>query len=128
MAWDTAGTKPRESSQVQKTSLKRGMSSPLSRASTQRRCKGVSGWRTTMSCEPMAPRTSSAFPGACESSPMKRVGIAGLLHESNTFLPVATTRDHFEQASLAKGAAVIERWEGSNHELGGFLEGAKRFG
>ena len=62
------------------------------------------------------------------SQQMKRVGIAGLLHESNTFLQVTTTRRHFEQASLTKGAAVIQRWEGSNHELGGFLEGAKRFG
>ncbi len=59
---------------------------------------------------------------------MKRIGIAGFLHESNTFLPVATTRKHFEQASLAKGAAVIKCWEGTNHELGGFLEGAQRFG
>ena len=62
------------------------------------------------------------------SQQMKRVGVAGLLHESNTFLQVTTTRRHFEQASLTKGEAVIERWEGSNHELGGFLEGAKRFG
>jgi microcystin degradation protein MlrC len=59
---------------------------------------------------------------------MKRIGIAGFLHESNTFLPVATTREHFEQASLTKGTAVIERWDGNKHELGGFLEGAKRFG
>ena len=51
---------------------------------------------------------------------MKRVGIAGLLHESNTFLPVVTRRQHFEQASLTKGSAVIKRWAGSNHELGGF--------
>jgi microcystin degradation protein MlrC len=59
---------------------------------------------------------------------MKRVGIAGFLHESNTFLQVTTTRRNFEQASLTKGEAVIRRWEGGNHELGGFLEGAKRFG
>jgi microcystin degradation protein MlrC len=51
---------------------------------------------------------------------VKRVGIAGLLHESNTFLPVVTRRQHFEQASLTKGSAVIKRWAGSNHELGGF--------
>ncbi|MCI0624890.1 MAG: M81 family metallopeptidase [Acidobacteria bacterium] len=59
---------------------------------------------------------------------MKRVGIAGFLHESNTFLSVATTREHFEQASLTKGPGLLERWEGSSHELGGFLEGARRFG
>jgi microcystin degradation protein MlrC len=59
---------------------------------------------------------------------MKRVGIAGFLHESNTFLAGATTREHFEQASLTKGKVVLERWGGANHELGGFLEGAKSFG
>ena len=59
---------------------------------------------------------------------MKRVGIAGFLHESNTFLSVGTTRRHFEEASLTKGTALLDRWQGSNHELGGFLEGARRFG
>jgi len=59
---------------------------------------------------------------------MKRVGLAGFLHESNTFLSVETTRRHFEQASLTKGVALLDRWEKSNHELGGFLEGARRFG
>src|SRR5690349_17459742 len=58
---------------------------------------------------------------------MKRVGIAGFLHESNTFLSVGTTRQHFEEASLTKGSALLDRWEESNHELGGFLEGARRF-
>ncbi|MEW5979334.1 MAG: M81 family metallopeptidase [Acidobacteriota bacterium] len=59
---------------------------------------------------------------------MKRIGIAGFLHESNTFLPVTTTRQHFEHCSLTKGAEVIKRWQGSTHELGGFLEGAGRVG
>ena len=54
-----------------------------------------------------------------------RVGIAGFLHESNTFLPVLTRRAHFEQASLTRGEALLERWSGSRHELGGFLEGAR---
>jgi len=59
---------------------------------------------------------------------MKRVGIAGLLHESNTFLSTPTTRLDFERASLTKGVALIDRWKGSNHELSGFLEGAHKFG
>jgi microcystin degradation protein MlrC len=54
-----------------------------------------------------------------------RVGIAGLLHESNTFLPVPTRRCHFEQGSLTQGEPLLERWTGSLHELGGFLEGAR---
>jgi len=57
-----------------------------------------------------------------------RVGIAGFLHESNTFLPVPTTISHFEQASLTRGEALLHRWSGSRHELGGFLEGAQLHG
>lgn len=57
-----------------------------------------------------------------------RVGIAGLLHESNTFLPVPTRRCHFEQGSLTQGEPLLERWTGSLHELGGFLEGARIHG
>jgi len=55
---------------------------------------------------------------------MKRVGIAGFLHESNTFLPVPTTKQDFEQTSFTQGQALLDRWQGSHHELGGFLEGA----
>jgi len=58
----------------------------------------------------------------------KRIGIAGFLHESNTFLAVATVRKNFEDASLTKGPAVLQRWTDSKHELGGFIEGAKQFG
>ena len=57
-----------------------------------------------------------------------RVGIAGFLHESNTFLPVPTRRAHFEEASLTRGEALVKRWLGSRHELGGFLEGAQVHG
>jgi microcystin degradation protein MlrC len=56
---------------------------------------------------------------------MKRIGIAGFLHESNTFSPLPTTRHEFEQTSLTKGEDLVKRWEGSHHELGGFLDGAK---
>ena len=57
-----------------------------------------------------------------------RVGIAGFLHESNTFLSSSTTRSHFEQASLTRGEALLHRWSGSRHELGGFLQGAQLHG
>ena len=57
-----------------------------------------------------------------------RVGVAGFLHESNTFLSVPTTIAHFEQASLTRGEALLQRWSGSRHELGGFLEGAQLHG
>ncbi len=56
---------------------------------------------------------------------MARIGIAGLLHESNTYLPVPTTYEHFAATSLTTGAALIERWRGAKHEIGGFLAGAE---
>src|SRR5438046_2884074 len=57
-----------------------------------------------------------------------RVGIAGLLHESNTFLPRPTTYEDFASTSLSKGAELPERWEGAQHEIGGFLDGVREFG
>lgn len=61
-------------------------------------------------------------------SSARRVGVVGLLHESNTFLAVPTTRDNFVHASLTTGSAVIKRWAESKHELGGFIQGAHKFG
>lgn len=52
-----------------------------------------------------------------------RVGIIGLLHESNTFIARQTTRTHFEQDTLLTGSAVQERFEKTSHELGGFFAG-----
>jgi microcystin degradation protein MlrC len=52
---------------------------------------------------------------------MNRVGIAGFLHESNTFLPVPTTYEDFAGTTLTKGADLVRRRGGSHHELGGFL-------
>ena len=56
---------------------------------------------------------------------MKRVGIAGFLHESNTFVGTPTTYEHFEQVSLTRGKDLIERWSGGKHELSGFLDASK---
>ncbi len=52
-----------------------------------------------------------------------RVGIIGLLHESNTFIARRTTRDHFEQDTLLTGPAVQARFADTRHELGGFFAG-----
>jgi microcystin degradation protein MlrC len=54
-----------------------------------------------------------------------RIGIAGILHESNTFAAVETTYADF---TVARGAQVAEEWARSNHEVSGFLEGAARYG
>ena len=52
-----------------------------------------------------------------------RVGVAGFLHESNTFLGIPTQYSDFVAASLTRGPALIERWKGAHHELGGFVDG-----
>lgn len=51
-----------------------------------------------------------------------RIGVGGFLHESNTFLGAPTTYEDFVAASLTRGAAVLQRWSGAFHELGGFLD------
>jgi microcystin degradation protein MlrC len=57
-----------------------------------------------------------------------RIAVGGLMHESNTF--AATPADHrrFEQGSLASGPDILPVWKDAHHELGGFIEGAGRFG
>ncbi|MCY3778650.1 MAG: M81 family metallopeptidase [Candidatus Aminicenantes bacterium] len=53
---------------------------------------------------------------------MKRVGIASLMHESNTFYPVPTTREMFRDTCLVSGAQVLSHWGEAHHEIGGMLE------
>ena len=57
-----------------------------------------------------------------------RIGVVGFLHESNTFVERQTTRDDFVDTSLDVGDQVLHKWRGSHHEVGGFLEGAERYG
>lgn len=52
-----------------------------------------------------------------------RVGVITWLHESNTFLPIPTTLDHFRQGALTTGVGVRKAFEGTPHEVGGFFEG-----
>lgn len=59
---------------------------------------------------------------------MFRIGVAGFLHESNTFLSIPTSYEAFASTSLTRGAALLERWQGARHELGGMLEGAREQG
>lgn len=51
-----------------------------------------------------------------------RVGVIALLHESNTFVRVATTIGDFESGWLLRGDELL-RLTGSRHEVGGFFEG-----
>jgi len=52
-----------------------------------------------------------------------RIGILGLLHESNTFVTRPTTIDNFRDAVLLSGDAIRPAFDGAHHEIGGFLAG-----
>jgi len=56
-----------------------------------------------------------------------RIGIAGIMHESNTFATTVTDLARFREASLTRGEELIRTWRDAHHELGGFLEGAGRY-
>jgi microcystin degradation protein MlrC len=57
-----------------------------------------------------------------------RIAIGGIMHESNTFAPMPTDRQRFEEGSLTRGDALLPVWRGAHHELGGFIAGAEQFG
>src|SRR5262249_51248713 len=57
-----------------------------------------------------------------------RIVVGGLMHESNTFLRLGTGRAAFEAGSLTRRDELVRTWRDAHHELGGFLEGASRFG
>jgi len=50
-----------------------------------------------------------------------RIGVIGLLHESNTFAQPPTTVDQFRAGTLLEGEAIIEQFADAHHELGGFV-------
>ena len=52
-----------------------------------------------------------------------RVGIVGLLHESNTFIAGPTTIENFERCDLLEGMAIHDAFAGAHHEISGFLDG-----
>jgi len=57
-----------------------------------------------------------------------RIGIAGFMHESNTFNPLKTGRAAFAAHSLAFGPALLDEWRDAHHEVGGALESATALG
>jgi microcystin degradation protein MlrC len=59
---------------------------------------------------------------------MTRIAIGGLMHESNTFAPGRTDLAAFLSGGLETGPGIAARWGEAHHEVGGFLEGARRFG
>lgn len=57
-----------------------------------------------------------------------RVGIAGILHESNTFLHKPTTLEDFRQVILMEGEAMGRKMLGGHHEISGAMEGLAKEG
>jgi len=55
----------------------------------------------------------------------KRIGLIGFRHESNTFIPEATTYEHFRSDCLFEGDAFLEKMSGTHHETAGFISRLK---
>jgi len=53
---------------------------------------------------------------------MRRIAVAGFLHESNTFNPRLTDRNAFRNQTLVFGEGWVQEWGNSHHEVAGFLE------
>lgn len=55
-----------------------------------------------------------------------RIGILGLLHESNTFVSTQTTLAHFKADLFLEGEAILQGLAESHHEIGGFIRGLQQ--
>lgn len=56
-----------------------------------------------------------------------RIAIAGISHETHTFLPDKTRLPSFD-LSASRGADIVSRYRGTNTALGGFIEVCERCG
>ncbi len=56
-----------------------------------------------------------------------RIGIAALMHESNTWVTTPTTMDRFREDLFLTGDDMAKHLASSHHEIGGFFEGLKGF-
>ncbi len=57
-----------------------------------------------------------------------RVAVGGILHESNTFASDPTDLEDFAGRSIRRGEEVRDEYARSQHEIGGYIEGAERHG
>src|SRR6266852_7131933 len=55
-----------------------------------------------------------------------RIAIGQLWQETNTFNPIPTTREDFEQFGVVRGAALVEEMADTN-ELGGFIQSLRNW-
>ena len=52
----------------------------------------------------------------------KRIGLVGLYHESNTFVPQPTTLENFKKGRYLKGQDIVNEYKNAHHEIGGMIE------
>ncbi len=64
--------------------------------------------------------------GKSKSRPL--IAIGGIQHESNSFSTAKTTLADFARGSLTREEELVSTWAQAQHEVGGFIEGAERFG
>ncbi len=57
-----------------------------------------------------------------------RIAVGGILHESNTFSADKTDLDDFSGRLIRRGDEVHEEFAASQHEVGGYIEGAETYG
>ncbi len=57
-----------------------------------------------------------------------RIAVAGFLHESNTFSSVKTELRDFTRQTAEAGRDVLDEWAKTPDEIGGYVEGGRRFG
>ena len=57
-----------------------------------------------------------------------RIAVGGILHESNTFSSDPTDLDDFRGRSLRRGSEIRDEYATSQHEVGGYIEGAEIHG
>lgn len=59
---------------------------------------------------------------------MPRIAVGGILHESNTFSTDLTDLEDFGARALRRGDEIPEEFAHSQHEIGGYIEGAEIHG
>ncbi len=66
----------------------------------------------------------AAYGIVCAQSSRPRIAIAGMAHESNSFSPTPTALKDF---MIRRGDEIVREWAESNHEVAGYIAGAKLY-
>ena len=57
-----------------------------------------------------------------------RIAVGGIMHESNTFSEDKTDLDDFSGRLIRRGPQIHDEFADSAHEVGGYIEGAEKYG